>query len=265
MKKQLLPHFQRHNRVCLSLIEPHIEIEFRSISQLTTTSTPENPLKGALTDATSSYSNSSRNGQAGYHWNVSSMASSIDNIDSHIKSLEEELRRVNRSISNPWVRNVLVSGVTRAVRCHSETFRSSETTKSFESSSYETSFGKIVSQTRVTKLSVMIGSDTSTRYETTTSFIFHPSSWLIGIGINYGMSVSSRTGWKFSISPVRAVDDNSFIFRFCKTGNVDAVRELFGSERRAASVLDVDSRGWRPLHVSNMLLFFQHPNAISSQ
>ncbi|KAH8700436.1 hypothetical protein BGW36DRAFT_425259 [Talaromyces proteolyticus] len=201
-----------------------------------------------LQNDTSVAINRSENGQPEYQWRFSSRSSSINNIDNHIKSLEEELGRLKENISNPILREVVVSGVAEAVNNH-EAFRSLQTTRSFHTSYYRTRFGIIVYRTRVIKQLRTTFNESVVQYKTTTSFIFQPASWLIRLGLKYGIeatSVNSRTGWQYSISPVRAVRDDALIFQFCKTGNVDAVSELF--KRGDASVLDVDSKGWRPLH-----------------
>jgi hypothetical protein len=60
--------------------------------------------------------------------------------------------------------------------------------------------------------------------------------------------MQAQEGWKFALEPIRAVEDDAIIFTFCQHNNLEGVRELFS--RGEASVLDVDSKGWRPLHVS---------------
>jgi hypothetical protein len=115
-------------------------------------------------------------------------------------------------------------------------------------------FGTIIVQIQVKNWLIVVEGESSTRLETKTSFIFHPASWLIRIGLKYGIetaAISLQKGWQYRITPVRAVQDDSLIFQFCETGNVDAVRELFG--RGLASVLDANSSGWRPLNVSGFI------------
>lgn len=190
--------------------------------------------------------------QAYYQWKFSTITSSIYDLDLHVKSLEGELCRFERSISNPALQEVLIPDASEAIKSNQNAFRSLQMQKSFRSSPYKTIFGTIVFQTRIIKQLILVEDNNSTQYETTTSFIFHPASWFIRIGLKYGIktaAVNSRTGWQYNIAPVRAVPDDSLIFRFCQTGNMDAVCELFG--RGQASVLDADSRGWRPLHVSS--------------
>lgn len=62
---------------------------------------------------------------------------------------------------------------------------------------------------------------------------------------------SSIKGWQVSLGPFRAIADDSLIFDFSKAGNIEMVQLLFN--RREASVLDTNSKGWTPLHVSNDL------------
>jgi len=88
--------------------------------------------------------------------------------------------------------------------------------------------------------------------EVITSFIFYPASWLSRVGLRYGAEAnlqwSPNSGWKFSVTAVRAVPENSHIFDFCREGNVKAVMRLI--ERGDASLEDTSPKGWTPLHVS---------------
>lgn len=195
----------------------------------------------------------SSDAQDDYQWNFTSIASDINDTEHHLNALEKELHRIKGNIANPLVKSVLVSGITRALKDNPRMLRSSQGIESIRTSVTNTRFGRIISRTRVdreTIRTVQTG-ESCTRYKTTTSFIFHPASWLIRFGLRYGLEVmftSSQSRWKYDMNPVRAVADDALIFSLCKIGNIDAVRELF--ERGDASVLDVDSKGWRPLHVS---------------
>jgi hypothetical protein len=178
-------------------------------------------------------------------------------MEHHLNALEEELRRIKGNIASPLVKTVLVSGVTQAVKNNPQMLRSSQGTESFQVSYYDTRFGRIISRTQVDRETIRAVNEgeSCTHYKTTTTFIFHPASWLIRIGFKYGleaMITNTRAGWQYNILPVRSVPDDALIFEFCKLGNVDAVRELF--RRGDASVLDVDSDGWRPLHVCAVFL-----------
>ena len=90
--------------------------------------------------------------------------------------------------------------------------------------------------------------------EVITSFIFYPASWLSRVGLKYGAEAnlqwSPMAGWKFNIATVRAVPENSYIFDFCREGNVQAVMRLI--ERGDASLEDTSPKGWTPLHVSSL-------------
>lgn len=174
-------------------------------------------------------------------------------MENHLNALQKELHRVKANIANPLIKSVLVSGLTQAVKNNPKFLYRSQGIESFRVSHYDTKFGKIISRTRIDRETIRAVQDgeSCTHYKTTTSFVFHPASWLIKIGFKYGleaMITSSQAGWQYNILPVRAVSDDALVFEFCKVGNVDAVRELFG--RRIASVLDVNSVGYGPLHVS---------------
>ena len=90
------------------------------------------------------------------------------------------------------------------------------------------------------------------QYESRTSYIIHPASWLINLGINYGLHLgflsSSAQGWKSTLKTFCPVPDDALIFEFCRQGNVPAVRDLLS--RGYASVRDTDCGGNTPLHVS---------------
>lgn len=90
------------------------------------------------------------------------------------------------------------------------------------------------------------------KLEVITSFIFYPASWLSRIGLRYGTEAnlqwSPTAGWKFNVSAVKAVPENSLIFDFCREGNIQGVMKLF--ERGDASLKDTSPKGWTPLHVS---------------
>ncbi|ERF74981.1 hypothetical protein EPUS_08522 [Endocarpon pusillum Z07020] len=82
-----------------------------------------------------------------------------------------------------------------------------------------------------------------------TSYVYYPSWWLSKLGVKTGMEAnlsSSPKGWQFCLNPVRAVPDDSLIFDFCKTGNIEAVQHMIA--RGVASVQDTNSKGWTPLH-----------------
>jgi hypothetical protein len=119
-----------------------------------------------------------------------------------------------------------------------------------------TMFGKIWVKTVTVKTEARKGSPKGA-IDIVTSFVFYPSWWLTKIGLGHGMEANlsnSTDGWKFNFSPVRAVSDNSLIFEFCESGNLEAVQRLI--TRGDASVRDTNSKGWNPLHVRHPLWFF---------
>ncbi|RYP86781.1 hypothetical protein DL770_004852 [Monosporascus sp. CRB-9-2] len=104
---------------------------------------------------------------------------------------------------------------------------------------------------RHSTLKVEDGSDPSGgRLEVVTSLIFYPSTWLTKFGLGYGteasLTCSPTGGWKFNLTPLRAVPENSLIFDLCRRGEVQAVKLML--ERGDASVKDTSPKGWSPLH-----------------
>ena len=93
------------------------------------------------------------------------------------------------------------------------------------------------------------------QYEYKTSYTISPASWLIRLGIHYGLhlgfSSSSTHGWKNTLQTFCPVPDDALIFDFCRHGNVSAVRRLLSGG--LASVRDTNSQGYTPLHVSLMI------------
>ena len=83
------------------------------------------------------------------------------------------------------------------------------------------------------------------------SVVFHPSQWLLRLGCRTGLRAAlqhSAKGWDFTIATTRPVPDDSLVFDLCKAGSVEGVKALF--KRGEASPMDIDSRGYTPLHVS---------------
>lgn len=87
------------------------------------------------------------------------------------------------------------------------------------------------------------------KLEVITSFMFYPASWLTRIGLRYGteanLQYSQTTGWKFNVTALRAVPENSLIFELCRQGNVQAVQLMLA--RGDASVKDTTPKGWADL------------------
>jgi hypothetical protein len=113
--------------------------------------------------------------------------------------------------------------------------------------------GTLFGNVWVRKSKFIEGGDSNGTYYIVTSFIFYPSRWLTKMGLRHGMEANlSKTKdsgrWKFKVSPIRAVPDNSLIFDLCRTGNLQGVQLLLN--RLDASIRDTNSSGWTPLHVS---------------
>ena len=94
-------------------------------------------------------------------------------------------------------------------------------------------------------------------HESKTLLFFRPANWLLRLGVKYGLNLILHRltqGWKNSatLSVFRSVPNDSLVFAFCKSGNLDGIRTLFS--RGEASVWDQDSCYHTPLHVSVLLL-----------
>lgn len=88
-------------------------------------------------------------------------------------------------------------------------------------------------------------------------FTFHPADWLIWLGVRSSLDIlmtKSIRGWKNNLSSrtFRAVSDKATIFQLCKNGDVEGIKTLFANGD--ASVMDRNSYGITPLHVSILLL-----------
>lgn len=119
-------------------------------------------------------------------------------------------------------------------------------------------FGSIT--TRYETFGSHSGSDLESDEDQTESrslFCLRPASWLMRLGFCRGLEVTTQQsiqGWKFSLQPFRAVPNDSEIFKLCYEGDIDGVRALLLAGK--ASVLDRDSYGCTPLHVSLFLLSY---------
>lgn len=84
------------------------------------------------------------------------------------------------------------------------------------------------------------------------SIVFHPADWLLRLGLQIGLAyVNSTRGWQRTLKSYHAVPDDSLIFEFCASGNIDGIKNLL--RRNEASIWDRSSRGLTPLHVSLLL------------
>ena len=85
-----------------------------------------------------------------------------------------------------------------------------------------------------------------------TSYTVYPAEWLIRLGIRYGFRLnfgcSATQELRTSLKPFCPVPDDALIFEFCRQGNTPAVRKLLSGGY--ASVEDINSEGYTPLHVS---------------
>lgn len=87
-------------------------------------------------------------------------------------------------------------------------------------------------------------------------YMFHPAAWLIWLGMQSSLDIlisKSIRGWKNNLSSrtFRAVSNDASIFQLCRGGNTDEIRTLFA--KGEASVMDRNSHGMTPLHVSIVL------------
>jgi hypothetical protein len=83
-----------------------------------------------------------------------------------------------------------------------------------------------------------------------TRIIFRPAAWLVRFGLAYELQLEllgSLRSWKINFHVYQPVPDDSLVFEFCRSGNLEGVQTLFS--RKKASVFDVNSQGWTPLHV----------------
>ena len=131
------------------------------------------------------------------------------------------------------------------------------TTSTTSSYISRTFFGSIVTTTRTRSLKSRFvedddSDDEECQYEQESSFRILPAQWLLKLGFNYAYNFSTHDssiqGWQWCIKPVNLVPNDAPIFEFCRQGNLEKVRGLLS--QNLASVRDVSSWGWTPLHVS---------------
>lgn len=87
-------------------------------------------------------------------------------------------------------------------------------------------------------------------------YMFNPADWLIWLGMQSSLDLlisRSTRGWKNNLSSrtFRAVSDDASVFKLCEEGNIDGIQGLFA--KGEASVMDRNSEGLTPLHVSIVL------------
>ena len=80
-------------------------------------------------------------------------------------------------------------------------------------------------------------------------YVFVPFQWvqklLYGYAIDLRIAQADRPGWAITLETPRLQPSDAPIFKFCREGNIDGVRDLLF--RGQASVLDVNHRGFTPL------------------
>ena len=125
----------------------------------------------------------------------------------------------------------------------------------------QTLFGAITTTTKTRVLNTnLVGDeafdDENYQYEHESTVRILPAQWLLKLGFNYAYTFSTNDssikGWQFCVKPINLVPDDASIFRFCKEGNIEGVRNLIS--KGLASVRDVDARGQLALHVSHVAL-----------
>ncbi|KAL4884619.1 hypothetical protein BJY04DRAFT_181617 [Aspergillus karnatakaensis] len=167
----------------------------------------------------------------------------------HVQSVHEGLRRFEEESPSPATdRSLVLAGDAVIQRSEKDILK---TNRFIQSEPRQTLFGTIYIHIQITSRQNADDEEATTRTETKTSFLFHPANWLLRLGLKYGLSgLASKNSstWQYSIRPVYAVPENALIFRFCESGNVDAVRELISGGE--ASVHDTDHKGQTPLHVA---------------
>ena len=128
---------------------------------------------------------------------------------------------------------------------------------------YKSPFGRLYIESRVEtkKRSKTRFGQTSHIEETYTRsrFSFAPATWLSYFGMAHAVDVAfaktTTSGLRLSLRVSQLVPDDSHIFELCRLGDVNGVRELL--YQGEASLLDINSRGTTPLHMSARYL---HPD-----
>ncbi|RAQ73362.1 hypothetical protein COH20_004757 [Aspergillus flavus] len=163
--------------------------------------------------------------------------------------LNVPIRRLQGGTNPPFLeQSVLPAGLVAGETTHKELVTGNQL---FQSVPYKTFFGTVYCRTEIVQRRVAIDNEIAEQRETRRTMVFYPASWLRRLGMRYGLNAmaSYRLGsWKYGLRPVYAVPDNSLIFRFCETGNVEAVREMFLSGE--ASIYGTNSWGWSLLHIA---------------
>lgn len=134
----------------------------------------------------------------------------------------------------------------RAVRYRSHRYREEVLTQQLSYTS-KTIFGAVYFRSRVFRTCTRFESSkeqSKDLYEFATYFTWYPAVWLARLGIKFGVNASiarSYQGWKSTLKVFPAVPDDSLIFDFCKSGNIEGVQTLL--TKGSASVRDTDTHG----------------------
>ncbi|KAI9744997.1 MAG: hypothetical protein M1835_002634, partial [Candelina submexicana] len=90
-------------------------------------------------------------------------------------------------------------------------------------------------------------SDLDDQQEVEVSVTVHPNRWLFSRGFSISYSHYGQ-GWipNIRFRQFNLISEESLIFSFCSSGNIDGVRLLLA--RGEASPFDTDGEGWTPLH-----------------
>ena len=174
------------------------------------------------------------------------------------QALEKVLDQAASHITNPYMRSGFKRALESAIRqtqdefgrdrgCHSGS-RKPPTRQSLDlttssSNTTKTLFGDITIQVNEYATSILTDQgfeDLEHLAQSSIRVIFRPAAWL-------GLLRSSQT-WKTTFQVFQPVPDDSPIFTFCRSGNIEGIQMLLTTKR--ASVWDTNSRGYTPLHVS---------------
>ena len=119
--------------------------------------------------------------------------------------------------------------------------------------------GTLQWQTRsicVTRTDPIFGEAESFELETYINLL--PAQWLLKQNISLRLSRTGH-GWNHNIRYFPRVPNDALIFKYCRDGNLDGVRDLI--KYGMASPWDVDILSYTPLHVSqNQMMFLFHPS-----
>lgn len=122
------------------------------------------------------------------------------------------------------------------------------------SSCINTPFGPVKTWTS-TKPPIDRREDANKVQEKDKTFALYPSWLLRRLGMSYGLWIQGRSthGWQYTVQPFNAVPEDAPIFRYCRDGDVAAIKTLLSCGY--ASLRDRDPRGRTPLWVRRSSTF----------